>query len=78
MIKVIIIGGVAGGSKTAAKLKRLKPEYEITIYTKEQFVSYSACGLPYYIGGSIRDMEKLIIRTIDEFEEKGIHVKNFH
>ena len=56
MTKVIIIGGVAGGSKTAAKLKRLKPEYEITIYTKEQFVSYSACGLPYYIGGSIRDM----------------------
>lgn len=78
MTKVIIIGGVAGGSKTAAKLKHLKPEYDITIYTKEQFVSYSACGFPFYIGGSIRDLDKLIIRTIDEFEQKGIHVKNFH
>lgn len=78
MTKVIIIGGVAGGSKTAAKLKNLKSEYDITIYTKEQYVSYSACGFPFYIGGSIRDLDKLIIRTIDEFEEKGIHVKNFH
>ena len=68
MTKVIIIGGVAGGSKTAAKLKHLKPEYDITIYTKEQFVSYSACGFPFYIGGSIRDLDKLIIRTIDEVE----------
>lgn len=78
MTKVIIIGGVAGGSKTAAKLKRLKPEYDITIYTKEQFVSYSACGLPFYVGGSIRNLENLIIRTVDEFEAKGIHVKILH
>ena len=78
MTKVVIIGGVASGSKAAFKLKRLKPEIDITIYTKEHNVSYSACGMPYYIGGIIKDIEKLIIRTIDDFKKSGIDVKNLH
>ena len=78
MTKVVIIGGVASGSKAAFKLKRLKPNFDITIYTKEHNVSYSACGMPYYIGGIIKDIEKLIIRTIDDFEKIGINVKNLH
>ncbi len=78
MTKVVIIGGVASGSKAAFKLKRLKPEFNITIYTKEHNVSYSACGMPYYIGGIIKDIEKLIIRRVDDFKKSGIDVKNLH
>lgn len=78
MTKVLIIGGVAAGSKAAAKLKRLRPDFEIIIYTQEKYVSYSACGMPYYIANTVRDLEKLIIRTVDEFEESGISVKNLH
>lgn len=78
MTKVVIIGGVASGSKAAFKLKRLKPNFDITIYTKEHNVSYSACGMPYYIGGIIKDIEKLIIRKVDDFKKSGIDVKNLH
>lgn len=78
MTKIVIIGGVASGSKAAFKLKRLKPDFDITIYTKEHNVSYSACGMPYYIGGIIKDIEKLIIRTVDDFKKAGIDVKNLH
>lgn len=78
MTKVLIIGGVAAGAKAAAKLKRLCPDYNITIYTKEPYVSYSECGMPFYIAGTVQDLEKLIIRTPEEFEEIGIHVKINH
>ena len=73
-MKIIIIGGVAAGAKTAAKAKRLLPDSEIHIYTKDNFVSYSACGMPYYIAGDFRDWEQLIVRTKEEFEKSGIHI----
>ena len=73
-MKIIIIGGVAAGAKTAAKTKRLLPESEVHIYTKDNFVSYSACGMPYYIAGDFRDWEQLIVRSKDEFEKSGIHI----
>ena len=78
MTKVLIIGGVAAGAKAAAKLKRLKPDFEIIIYTQEKYVSYSACGMPYYISNTVRDIEKLIVRTVDEFEKSGVQVKIKH
>ena len=56
-MKVIIIGGVAAGAKTAAKTKRSLPDAEVHIYTKDNFVSYSACGMPYYIAGDFKDWE---------------------
>ena len=52
-MKIVIIGGVAAGTKAAAKLKRENPNDEIVIYTKGKDISYAGCGLPYYIGGAI-------------------------
>ncbi len=77
-MKIIIIGGVAAGAKAAAKSKRLLPDSEIFIYTQDKYVSYSACGLPYYIEGNFEDWRKLIIRPAEEFEKSGIHVRTLH
>ena len=78
-MKIVIIGGVAAGAKAAAKSKRLLPDAEVHIYTKDPYVSYSACGLPYYVAGDFEDWHKLIIRTVEEFEKSGVvvHTENF-
>lgn len=73
-MKIIIIGGVAAGAKTAAKTKRMLPDAEVHIYTKDNYVSYSACGMPYYIAGDFQDWQQLIIRTKEEFEKSGINI----
>lgn len=77
-MKIVIIGGVAAGAKAAAKSRRMLPDSEIDIYTQDTHVSYSACGLPYYIEGSFEDWQKLIVRDIDEFEKNGIHIHTLH
>ena len=66
-MKVVIIGGVAAGTKVAAKLKRENPEDEIIIYTKGKDISYAGCGLPYYIGGAIETEGELIVNTPQKF-----------
>lgn len=73
-MKIVIIGGVAAGAKTAAKTKRSLPDSEVHIYTKDNFVSYSACGMPYYIAGDFKDWEQLIVRSREEFEKSGVHI----
>ena len=73
-MKIIVIGGVAAGAKSAAKIKRLLPDSEVHIYTKDNYVSYSACGMPYYIGGDFQDWKQLIVRSVEEFERSGIHI----
>lgn len=73
-MRIIIIGGVAAGAKTAAKSKRELPDSEVHIYTKDNYVSYSSCGMPYYIGGDFKDWQKLIVRSKEEFEKSGIHI----
>ncbi|MBR6126524.1 FAD-dependent oxidoreductase [bacterium] len=73
-MKIIIIGGVAAGAKAAAKSKRELPDAEVHIYTKDNFVSYSSCGMPYYIAGDFQDWQKLIVRSVEEFEKSGIHI----
>ena len=73
-MKIVIIGGVAAGAKAAAKSRRLLPDAEINIYTQDTHVSYSACGLPYYIQGNFEDWKKLIIRSVEEFEKTNIHI----
>lgn len=73
-MKIIIIGGVAAGAKAAAKSKRLLPDGEVHIYTQDTYVSYSSCGLPYYIAGDFEDWHKLIVRTTEEFEKSGVHI----
>ena len=66
-MKVVIIGGVAAGTKVAAKLKRENPNDEIVIYTKGKNISYAGCGLPYYIGGSIEKEGELIVNSPEKF-----------
>lgn len=73
-MKIVIIGGVAAGAKAAAKSRRTLPDAEIDIYTQDTHVSYSACGLPYYIEGNFEDWQKLIVRSKEEFEKNNIHI----
>lgn len=77
-MKIVIIGGVAAGAKAAAKSKRLKPNSKIDIYTEDTHVSYSACGLPYYVQGNFEDYHNLIIRTPEKFKKDGIDVHLEH
>ena len=77
-MKIVIIGGVAAGAKAAAKSKRLVPDSKIDIYTQDSHVSYSACGMPYYIQGNFEDYHNLIIRTPERFEKDGIDVHLYH
>lgn len=78
-MKVIIIGGVAAGTKTAAKLKREAPDAEVIVYTKSEDISYAGCGLPYYVGGAIETEEVLdaIERAILIFRNEGITSERF-
>ena len=74
----MIIGGVAAGAKAAAKSKRMLPDAEVHIYTLDTHVSYSSCGLPYYIAGDFEDWHKLVVRTKEEFEKSGINIFTEH
>ena len=62
-MKVIIIGGVAGGATTAARIRRVDEAAEIILLEKGKYISYANCGLPYYIGGVIEEREKLFVQT---------------
>ena len=66
-MNVIVIGGVAAGTKTAAKLMRQDRGAKVTVYTKSKDISYAGCGLPYYVGGSIETREELIVNTPEKY-----------
>jgi NADPH-dependent 2,4-dienoyl-CoA reductase/sulfur reductase-like enzyme/peroxiredoxin family protein/rhodanese-related sulfurtransferase/TusA-related sulfurtransferase len=66
-MKYLIVGGVAGGATTAARLRRLDEHAEIILFEKGNYVSYANCGLPYYIGGTISDRNKLFVQTAKGF-----------
>ncbi len=68
-MNVIIIGGVAAGTKTAAKLKREHRDWNVTILTKGADISYAGCGLPYYVGNVIHDRSELIVNTPESFSK---------
>ena len=76
-MKVVIIGAVAAGMSAAAKLKRIKPDYEVVVYEKTDIVSFGACGLPYYVGGFFNDSNMMIAREKSKFIESGIDLKTF-
>ena len=69
-MKVVIVGGVAGGATAAARIRRLDEQAEIVVYERSGFVSYANCGLPYYIGGVIEDPEELTLQTPESFFER--------
>ena len=66
-MKVLIIGGVAGGATAAARLRRLDEKAEIVILERSGYVSYANCGLPYFIGGEITERESLTLQTPESF-----------
>lgn len=66
-MKYIIIGGVAGGASTAARLRRMDETAEIIMFERGEYISYANCGLPYYIGGSIEDRDDLFLQTPESF-----------
>ena len=77
-MKVAVIGGVAAGMSAASKIKRMDPQAEVTVYEKGGYLSYGACGLPYYVGGFNDDYTKMIARTREQFEKTGIKTHLHH
>lgn len=73
-MNIVIIGGVASGAKAAAKVKRLLPHASVKMFTDDTHVSYSSCGLPYYIQGNFNDYTSLLVRSPEEFKASGIDV----
>lgn len=68
--KIVIIGGDAAGMSAASKIRRKQAEWEIVVFEKSPHTSYSACGIPYYIGGVVEDHERLIARSHETFRQK--------
>ena len=69
-MKVVIVGGVAGGATAAARIRRLDEQAEITVFERSGYVSYANCGLPYFIGDVITDPEELTLQTPESFYER--------
>ncbi len=78
-MKVVIVGGVAGGATAAARIRRLDESAQIVVFERSAYVSYANCGLPYYIGGVITAPEELTLQTPESFFERfriEIHVRH--
>ena len=70
MCKILILGGVAGGASAAARLRRLDENAEIIMFERDEYISYAGCGLPYYIGGEIKDKSALTLQTPESFRSR--------
>ncbi len=78
-MKIIIVGGVAGGMSAATRLRRLKEDAEIIIFEKGPFVSFANCGLPYYVSGEIAEREDLLVQTPESLKARfNLDVRPFH
>ena len=78
-MKVLIVGGVAGGATAAARIRRLDENAEITVFERSGYISYANCGLPYYIGDVITDPEELTLQTPESFFSRfRINMKVHH
>lgn len=69
-MKHLIVGGVAGGATAAARIRRIAEHDEIILFEKGEHISYANCGLPYYIGGTIEDRDKLLVQTPEAFRQR--------
>ena len=66
-MKIVIVGGVAGGATAAARIRRLNEQAEIVVFERSGYISYANCGLPYYIGDVITDRSDLTLQTPESF-----------
>jgi len=69
-VRVIIVGGNAGGASVAARLSRLDEKAEIVVYEKGEYISFANCGLPYHIGNVIADRSQLLVQTPASMKER--------
>ena len=76
--RLIVIGGVAAGMSAAAKAKRTDRDLEVVVYEKGPFISYAACGMPYFLAGDIPDYRELIVRTPQQMGKQGVQVYTDH
>jgi NADPH-dependent 2,4-dienoyl-CoA reductase/sulfur reductase-like enzyme len=72
---LIIVGGGAGGASAAAEAKRNDPELNVTVLQSGKFIAYASCPTPYYIGDIIKDENRLVARTPEEFRKRGVEVQ---
>src|SRR5918997_3436240 len=77
-MRLVVVGGVAAGTKAASRARRLDPDMEITVYQEEPEPSISECGLPYLLSGVVERRDQLVARTPEKFAEQGIEVKVLH
>jgi NADPH-dependent 2,4-dienoyl-CoA reductase/sulfur reductase-like enzyme/rhodanese-related sulfurtransferase len=79
-MKVVVIGGVAAGPKTASRIRRLCDDAEVTIVEKGEFLSYAGCGLPYYISGMVKEQKELMATPVGTVRDSVFfrHVKDVH
>ena len=76
--KIVIIGGVAGGATAATRLRRLNEEDKIVLFEKGEYISFANCGLPYHVGGVIKERENLLLQSVDGMNQQyGLDVRNF-
>ena len=69
-MKVVIVGGVAGGASAAARIRRLDEHAQIIMIERSGYVSYANCGLPYYVGGVIKEQAELTLQTPESFWDR--------
>lgn len=78
-MKIIIVGGVAGGMSAATRLRRLMENAEIIVFEKGPYVSFANCGLPYYISGEIAEHDSLLLQTPESLKQRfNLDVRPFH
>ncbi len=77
-MRLVVIGGVAAGTKAASRARRVDPEMEVVVYQEEPEPSISECGLPYLLSGVVERREQLVARTPEKFAEAGIEMRVRH
>ena len=73
-MKVVIVGGGAGGISTASNIRKLDKDIEITVLTRDNKVAYSPCAIPYVLSGTIESFDDIVMRTPEDYKEKNIEV----
>ncbi|MHC5268570.1 CoA-disulfide reductase [Enterococcus sp. LJL98] len=76
--KILIVGGVAGGATAATRLRRLNEEDQIILFEKGEYISFANCGLPYHVGGVIKERESLLLQTVEGMEQQyHLDIRNY-